>query len=412
MGLLGSRNKKEERVILFDVGSSSIGCTYVHYKHPGHAPHESLSPDKEKDTRPRVLFSDRLEIPFQKEMDFERFIELTMTTLDEVATRLESQHLGAPTRVVCVLGTPWYSAQTRRISLAQKTPFTFSHRFADGVIAKEVALFRKKQVDEFIELADDNTTLLEKKVVEVRLNGYPVRRPIGKKTRTVEMSLFLSIAPKDILDQIEARLQKFFHHKVEFHSFLFSAYTAIRHAFPYTQDYVLVDVGGDLTECAVVRNDVVSESHSFPHGSHMIIREICSSLNKTPPEALSLMKMYTHDLSDEQTREEVSRALGPISEKWSQHIAEIFSHLSKTFLLPERVFVTANRNMLPWFTDALSQEAFHRFTFTHKKFDVLKLDPSTLHGFCVFGDDVERDASLMMETLFFDHILKHQRSIA
>ena len=100
MGIFSKSKKKEELILVFDIGSSSVGGALFYMQKSG---------------IPKIIFSIREMIALEEEFDFGRFLSLTMKTLGVVANKISMAGLGAPNKIFCVLSSPWYASQNRII---------------------------------------------------------------------------------------------------------------------------------------------------------------------------------------------------------------------------------------------------------------------------------------------------------
>ena len=126
MSIFGGTKHKEELALVFDIGSSSVGgALFI----------------MQKNNVPQIIFSIREPIVLEKEISFDRFLNLAMQSLLMVASKISTQGLGAPKKIFCVLSSPWYASQTRAIVLKKNAPFIFNSKLADSLIEKEIKLF-------------------------------------------------------------------------------------------------------------------------------------------------------------------------------------------------------------------------------------------------------------------------------
>jgi hypothetical protein len=374
--------KKDSLVALFDIGSSHVTGALVRFSHA------------KPDTRPHIVVSKSFSIPLDKKPEYEHLVKSTLTTIEETARFLESQHLGSPEYVVCVVGAPWYTAHTRTIAIQQKDSFVFTKKLADSLIEKEFGII-EKELD-----TEKQYVLVENKTVSVRLNGYETAHPIGKKTKNIELSLFTSYLPQDFHSAIQKKIHRFFHRNPIIHTSLFAHTTMLRDMFPDDHEYLLVDISGETTECSVTRNGLLVESHSFPVGTNNVIRQVSAAEKKSHLMAQQLFDMYLKDALHGVHNASIEKKLEKIRTEWQRYARDVFTLLSKRLLLPDKIFLFGNKHTLPWFQDILDDESFHQMTFTHKKFKITPMNPALVHSLCTFQDGVSRDTCVMIDTVF------------
>ena len=122
MGIF-SRSKEEKKIVLiFDIKSSSVGAVLF---------------EAQKKGIPKIILSIREPIIIEKKIDINRFLFLTIKSLEMVANKVSKMGIGKPSEIFCVLSSPWCASQTRVIKLEKNTPFLFTSKLADDLIKKE-----------------------------------------------------------------------------------------------------------------------------------------------------------------------------------------------------------------------------------------------------------------------------------
>ena len=195
--------------MVFDIGSSSIGGAFV---------------ELGENSAPKIVLSIREPIRLEEVLNVDRFRVYAMHTLHKVVKSMCASNMGAPTRIFCVLASPWYASQTRIISYEKNTPFTFTQKLADSLIASEIKLFEDEHG---IGSGGENTVraieLLSMKTV---LNGYATSNPLNQKATNLKMTIFISMGEEEVLAEIEEAISRHFPHiTVKFTSFLVASFS-------------------------------------------------------------------------------------------------------------------------------------------------------------------------------------------
>ena len=133
MGIFSKPKKEKELALVFDIGSSSVGGAVF---------------EVEKLGVPEIILSVREPIILEEKINIDRFLFLTIKSLETVASRVCMAGIGKPSRIFCVLSSPWYASQTRTIKLEKNAPFLFTPKLADDLIQKEMSLFREEHSTE------------------------------------------------------------------------------------------------------------------------------------------------------------------------------------------------------------------------------------------------------------------------
>ena len=74
--------------------------------------------------------------------------------------------------------------------------------------------------------------------------------------------------------------------------------------------------------------------------------------------------------------------------------------ISDNVSLPETIFLTADNDVTQWFAETIKKERFSQYILTADKFNVIVLEAKTLHSFCRFGRNTERDPFLILESIY------------
>ena len=131
MGIFSGTREKNELVLVFDIGSSSVGGALFWAQKSG---------------IPKIIFSAKEPIPLEENIDVDRFLLLTIKSLEAVLNKIHKAGLGAPEKIFCVLSSPWYISEARIINLKKNTPFIFTEKLADDLIQKEIKLFEEEHL--------------------------------------------------------------------------------------------------------------------------------------------------------------------------------------------------------------------------------------------------------------------------
>ncbi len=381
--------KKEELILLFDIGSSSVSGAIFR---------------KDKSKSPTILFSVREFIPIQDEVDFEKLSASMLKTLGIVANKICMKGLGAPSKIYCTLSSPWYASQTRTIKYSKNTEFIFNAKLSDSLIEKEVKIFEEEHGLSY----DPNphaVKLIEVKNMKTILNGYTATSPIGQKAKDLEMIVFLSMSSNQVLENIKEAVARHFHNEVSFISFVVSSFAVARDMFINQENFLLVDIAGEMTDISMIKKDVLRESISYPMGHNFIIRGLALALGCTLNEAKSYLSLY----KDGHSTNEMGDKLSPIIEKlkieWLKKFQESLMGISNDISIPSTVFITVDPELANFFAETIKTEQFSQYSLTQAKFRVVFLGTEMLHGIASFEGNTFRDPFIIIESIYINRFL-------
>ncbi|OGI85949.1 hypothetical protein A3A01_00920 [Candidatus Nomurabacteria bacterium RIFCSPLOWO2_01_FULL_39_17] len=389
---ISSSKEKEELMLVFDVGSSSVGGAFF---------------VAQKSSIPRLIFSLREPIALEEKIniDIDRFLLLTIKSLETVASKICLRGIGAPSEVFCVLSSPWHVSQTRTVNLEKNTPFIFTPELASSLIDKEVKFFEDEHLAQY-ENDAGGIRSIELKNMKVMLNGYEAPNPVNQKAKMLSMTLFFSMSPEIFLKKIEEAICRYFHcPRIKFSSFTMASFTIVRDLFINQRDFLLVDIRGELTDISMIKQDILKETASFPMGLNFIIRGIAFALNCSLDEARSFFSLYKEGHASKLVEKRIGPIILFLKAEWLRKFQESLSNLSNDISIPANVFITANPELADFFIEIIKKEQFNQYSFTESKFQITFLGTETLHGLATFKENVVRDPALIIESIYINRYL-------
>lgn len=389
-GIFSGSKKEGELALVFDVGSSSVGGALFFIQ---------------KSRAPKIIISLREQITLEDKIDPDRFLLSTIKSLEIVASKISLAGLGAPSRIFCVLSSPWYASQTRIIKLEKNTPFTFTTKLADDLIQKETAFFKEEHLSNYLK-AGNKVRHLEFKSMKTLLNGYSTSKPVGQKAKELEMVIFVSMGAEQVLEKIEEVVFRHFHSKeVKYSSFITASFTVARDMFIHQEDFLLIDIGGEMTDISMIKKDVLRESASFPLGRNFLVREVSSSLKCTLDEAKSFVSLYKDNHADGSLTQKLEPIMSKSKKEWLKNFQESLAHLSNDISIPAIVFITVEEDLAQFFSDIIKTEQFNQYILTESKFQIIYLSTKMLHEVADFEENVVRDPFLIIESVYINRFL-------
>ncbi len=314
-----------------------------------------------------------IEIPVQEELNFEQFLNGMTNVLDTVLAELVHQPLGAPDTITCFLGSPWYAVQSRFIRLEKNTPFTITEKVVSELIEKEIASFQKEELAKYADAGND-AQIIEKEIIHIGLNGYQTAHPYGQKAEVLEIGMIVSMSPETVIESIRDHIAKQYHTKeIIFHSFLYGGTLVARDLFLTTHHFLFVDIGGEITDIALMKNGMVMDVVSFPYGKNVLLRKCAKALQKNISDVETLLSLYRANTLESSMRLKIDTILETVRKEWTASFEVALSQLTTEFLLPEIIALTITKDMLDFFQTAIQSEAFSQFTLTEKPFVVIPI---------------------------------------
>lgn len=384
MRFLFKKKKENEIVAIFDIGSGSIGGAIVRI------------PFDDNKT-PIILKTIRTEINYtSKKIETSAFTKGMLKALDLTANDLHHTTFGAPNKIVCVLATPWYSLETKTIKINKESSFVFNKKVAEDLIQKEIKNtkidHKKKSKTLYSELE-----IIENHIMNVSLNGYKVESPLGMKTKSVEMNTITASSTKFLLDKIRKIISKTFHETpLSFSSFILAFYFTVRDRYVSPDSYLLLDIGGEITEVGIVVKGILKATLSFPFGKKTFFKYISTKLEIDLRDAKELFKLYSSGDLSAIKRKKVAPLFKSAEASWSESFRQCIGSLPYILALPSTIFLTADSDLIDYFSEVICNEEFIQSMTIEHKCTVVPFKGKELLEICKIKEEIDCDPFLII----------------
>ena len=351
-------------VLTLDIGSASLEAT--------------LSVQERSEEK--IIFSSKVPIPVQEESLIESLLYHTHKSLRDIMKEISLAHVPRPNQVVCVLSSPWYISELRSINLSKETDFLFNQKLADNLLQKEAILFKEERFSDYGDMQKGILCTIESKIIKTSLNGYDTSVPFGQKARELAMDIFISLGIRKNMVQIEGLVKKFFPEtKVKFFSLPFVFFSSLREMHP-GEDFLLISVGGEVTDILVTKEDKISSLASFPTGSGSLVRKISQYCGCSFSESLPLFSFVLSGHASNQLNRNMQKAVQYFKEEWISSLEDTIDSSSHGVKVPSLIFLTTESDLSDLFALLVKEERIHQYTWTNNRFKVAKVPRESLKG--------------------------------
>ncbi len=393
MSFFGFGGKKEETILVLDIGSASVGGAIV-----------KISSENE----PEILATSRVPVNFLWDINFQAFWRCARNSLKKVLNHLAKESLERPDKILCVFSSPWFISQTRIISLKKNDPFEIKKGFLEKLIDDEVKTFKKRWKSE-TSRSGGEPEVFERNPMKVTLNGYPTRKPFGKRAKEMKAYIYMSLGMKKMVDEIRnIILENFGDRPILFHTLPFVISSVLDDVIHPEGGYIFADIGGEMSDISLVRDDVLEETVSFPFGRNSILRKISSEFKTSFKEASSLAEKFGSGRMDSSDTQKITPIMEAAKKEWTLLLRQALVELSGRGPLSKDFFLIGCKDDSLNLIDCVKDDFFSRFTILGSSFDVRQILPGALRHYFSFkkGLKNEGDVFLMMESFFADKIFK------
>lgn len=351
---------------------------------------------------PRIILSVREPILPEEDINVGKLLTLTLGALDKVSDKIYKAGLGAPSRIFCVLSSPWYFSQTRLIHLKKNAPFMFNTKLADSLIHKEIKLFEEEHAVKY----GGSVRAVELKNIKTLLNGYETPDPLDKKTKELQMSIFISMSGEQVLKKIEDTIGKHFHSgPTKFISSAMTSFTIVRDIYPGCENFLLIDVGGEVTDILLVKQNIPGTSISFPLGRNYFVRGVATRLRVSLSEAASLVSLFRDGHAEISVAKKLTPIIDDLSAKWLGQLQESLANISEGASIPSAVYLAGGGEMTELFSTIIKSEQFSQYTLAASKFEIILLNTEMLHGLSTIEENMLREPGLIADSIYINRFL-------
>lgn len=242
------------------------------------------------------------------------------------------------------------------------------------------------------------------------LNGYPVSIASNQKAKEVEITIFISMSTKEVLEKMKEVIGKHFYlSELKFHSFSLASFSIVRDLFAHQDDFLLIDIGGEITDISMIKKDLICSSISFSLGKNFLIRGISSVLDCSLTEASSYISMYRDGHIEEKSFKKIEPVIKKLRNEWLSKFQEALVNISNDISIPSTIFLTVDEDMSNFFMETIKSEQFNQYTLTESKFKVIFLGTQILTNLISFKENTKRDSFIMIDVIYLNRLLYNKK---
>lgn len=388
MGFLSQKSEGRKVVLIFDIGSGSVGGAIA-----------LVSPSES----PMILYSTRADISFTSETNGGRLVSLMVRALSEVMLALVHEgfvHAGLSAKrpkideAIVSLSAPWIISRTFTLHLRNAKPA----RITEAVFH---TLLREEEKDSSHRTLPKGSVEMERKLIKSVLNGYETSEPYGKDAVDAEFTLCSSYSLPKITDKISDAITHLIHTShITFHSFSLLSFAVLRDLYPQSENFIFLDVSGEQSEVSVVKKSVLLETLSFPLGKNHLIRALSKDAGIPSASAETFLSLQQEQKGEGALYDRAKGVSSAFEAQWLSHFLKTMETFSQELFLPKTLFLTADTSMASRVTNAISTGDFSKFTLASMPFEVHFINGESLSPSIHQNPSGSADPFLMLETLF------------
>ncbi len=337
-------------VAVFDISSSSVAGAHTLIPKGAEVAQSKVS----------ILASTRLFSELKEEITIERFVEQSIGQLGKVITMLKKADNHHPKYIQVLLASPWFVSQTRTITYNKTTDFVCTQKLIDELVAKEVAYIIEHDMERFGSIGND-AVIIEKQISMIKLNGYSTTKPFGKKAQTLELFLVVTVSPKSIIERFKNEIQKGYGDThIGFTTSPYATFVVARDFLNSGHEFIIVDVGEEITDVAFIKNGLFLYQHSFPTGIYELYRSLVASNIASTTEAGALIESFSQGKLSASTTSAVQKSLDNFGEIWQKAFQQVIDNGGLAMKMASDCYVICDHRFGDFFVSMLKNDLLLR----------------------------------------------------
>ncbi len=328
--------------------------------------------------QPEILFSHSSPIPFREGEKSDFIVRTAMKAVSEsVQASLRYLHgvkeidPEVPQKISAVhyvLSSPWMLSQAKKVTTALVND-KLVHK---DMVMKVVADERAKMVE-----GRKDVAVVEEKIFDIRLNGYPVADWHGKQADELSISFVTSVAGTKMIEKLKQACEHVVRTKdIHFHSSLLLQHIGFAHVYPENGPYTLVRVHGELTDIAGIDGDSCTFLGTYPIGTKTVLRSLAKAAGTDEHAAESMINMRASGASSDASGTAGSAHAAALSRMHDSWLAQLEDSLKTGALSPHQVanIVVSALEREKSFIRSLKER------FTGSRVESMPVDDATLYA--------------------------------
>ncbi len=377
----GVKNNSGENYLVIDLRSSSIGAgVFKNFYGRG--------------TLPIILKTARKRIFLEEKVSGENFLKKSKLVLKEVLDEIinKNNDFGKIDKVRVLYASPWYKTEIKKIINHEEQ----EHLLDDEYLKDLLRLYKKQKPDQ------ENYSL-EKKIINFKLNNYCVENPIHKRFNKIEIDFYESISNKETQDQIQDLILNYVDsNDIKFNTHPFVFYKVLKTKFEKLKNYVIFDIGGEMSEMIIVRENEFQNIISIPYGTHYFAREIMRKCNLNTETAFSKIEQITNNKNINATKSSADIVFNEIRHSW----LKIFSTTINDFnikSLPTDFLISTEKSTEKLILNLINDpNSYVGYLKINHKPRISLFNSDEITDLCHYRKDVKKDPIMSLAANFFE----------
>lgn len=218
---------------------------------------------------------------------------------------------------------------------------------------KEIADKQAKQMWSVFHPDENDFVTLDLVVNSFELESGVTDDPVGKESSYVQIAIYCSYATKNLYQKVSNAIKAAGLTPLTITTTLYSQVKVISEKY---KNYVLVDVGGEYTDIAVIFGNDIVQTKSFQIGGNYFTQDLAEKLNLDFKNAQNKKEAYSSGTLSEQEHEVIEETLYEAGKDWRSAFAVTLASMSGIKSFPNKILLTGGGVNLPIVEELLYEE--------------------------------------------------------
>lgn len=205
---------------------------------------------------------------------------------------------------------------------------------------------------------DIGIKIINAAIVDIRIDGYQVKNPIGFQGKDVSISVFNAYAPNIHLGAINTIADEL---GIDLISIAAEPYAVARSVdYDDVLDFsaIFIDIGGGTTDIAVVRNGGLEGTKMFAFGGRAFTKKLAQELEISFEEAESLKINYSEGRLGFDVSSRVDEIFENDCNVWLGGVELSLAEFAENDVLPSKILLCGGGSALPGIKKALASQGW------------------------------------------------------
>ena len=182
---------------------------------------------------------------------------------------------------------------------------------------------------------------------------------------------------------------------------MLASFLTLRDHFPLKDDFILLQIGGDITEIYIVKKDTIIQSISFPFGYNFLYKKAKERYEDISPEIIrSHLGIRAHDTEQPIGGTELDKILEQAEKDWLTLFYSSLKDTSEEMFMPKDIFLSADADIAEIFASFIERSTFSQYGVAHGIFAVTTIQDKTLSHAVTVKEGITPDPSLLLEAVY------------